>query len=189
MAYGVSLYFDDTSDERIRVLWEVLASAGISASPPRGPLGPGAGRHCPHLSLGVAATAAEATLSERLAALAAQHAPLVLTLSSIGLFPTNEPVVYLGVVMTDRLLQLHKEVHALLAQETMGAWPYYLAGSWVAHVTLARGVARDQLGAAVQLVAGQVRLPFEVNAESLALAEITPTTAREVAVHPLGRAA
>jgi hypothetical protein len=46
-------------------------------------------------------------------------------------------VVFLGVVVTDALLALHRRAHESLGAFRESCWEYYLPGAWVPHVSLA----------------------------------------------------
>ncbi len=72
-----------------------------------------------------------------LAAFAETLAPFEVHLASIGLFADLTNVVFLGVVVTDALLALHRRAHAALGAFSKSCWEYYLPGAWVPHVSLA----------------------------------------------------
>jgi hypothetical protein len=58
-------------------------------------------------------------------------------LASIGLFADITNVVFLGVVVTDALLALHRRAHAALDAFGESCWEHYVPGAWVPHVSLA----------------------------------------------------
>jgi len=43
----------------------------------------------------------------------------------IGVFPTNEGVIFLGVTVTQKLQQIHAGFHAIFAEFTGDLRPYY----------------------------------------------------------------
>jgi len=54
---------------------------------------------------------------------------------SLGKQPQG--VVFLGVVVTETLLALHRRVHVALGAFRESCWAHYLPGAWVPHVSLA----------------------------------------------------
>jgi len=72
-----------------------------------------------------------------LAGFAETLAPFEVHLASIGLFADVTNVVFLGVVVTDALLALHRRAHAALGAFRESCWEYYLPAAWVPHVSLA----------------------------------------------------
>lgn len=72
-----------------------------------------------------------------LAAFAGTLTPFEVRLANIGLFADATNVVFLGVVVTEALLALHRRAHAALDAFRESCWEYYLPGAWVPHVSLA----------------------------------------------------
>jgi len=72
-----------------------------------------------------------------LAAFAETLTPFETHLASIGLFADLTNVVFLGVVVTDSLLSLHRRAHAALGAFRESCWEHYFPGAWVPHVSLA----------------------------------------------------
>ncbi len=72
-----------------------------------------------------------------LAAFAGTLTPFEVRLANIGLFADATNVVFLGVVVTEALLALHRRAHAALGAFRGECWEYYLPGAWVPHVSLA----------------------------------------------------
>jgi 2'-5' RNA ligase len=84
-----------------------------------------------------------------LAAFAETLAPFEVRLASIGIFADTTNVVFLGVVVTDALLALHRQTHAALGAFRESCWDYYAPDAWVPHVS----VALDATDAAAQAAA------------------------------------
>jgi 2'-5' RNA ligase len=72
-----------------------------------------------------------------LAVFAETLTPFEVHLASIGLFADITNVVFLGVVVTEALLALHRRAHAALDAFRESCWEHYLPGAWVPHVSLA----------------------------------------------------
>lgn len=147
MVQTVELLPDDATDAVVRAQWEALAAAGL----------PSQGRHAgatnrPHVTLAVCA-AIPASVEPRLAgAVAALPAPL--RLGGLVVLGDRRRVLARLVVPTAELLTLHAEVAGVL-DGCPGQRDLLAPGRWTAHVTLARGLREDQLGAGLAVCAGQ----------------------------------
>src|SRR5208337_1904990 len=64
-----------------------------------------------------------------LAGFAETLAPFEVRLASLGLFADTTNVVFLGVVVTDALLALHRRAHAALGTFSESCWAHYLPGA------------------------------------------------------------
>ena len=132
MAYAVELRFDEDLAERVRALWQALEQIGV------GSFGTG-GSPVPHLSLAVYDDEAEvdaAAAGDLVAELAARGARSEIAFASLGVFPTEENVLFLAPVVTPALLDLHAAYHAMAPRLEATCRPYYLPGRWVPHCTL-----------------------------------------------------
>lgn len=130
---------DEAADQRIRALWQALATAGV-AHPAR--------RFAPHLTLAAGAAIpvkARAAVRDELALLAMPS----VWLSTLAVFPTAENVLVLAAVVDAELLAVHSAVHDALAGKVRHASALYLPGSWVPHCTLAERVGSAQLATAI----------------------------------------
>jgi 2'-5' RNA ligase len=147
MAHAVELLFDPISEKTVRDLWAHLERVGLPSLATRTHR-----RHRPHVSLSVAEQIRPGRLQHAQECLAARH--LDVTLHSAGVFP-RKGVLYLSVVPTSTLLQLHEEVQCALADSTVGLWDTYAVGAWVPHCTLAQGLTRAQIAQAIDLLHDQ----------------------------------
>jgi len=130
--YAVELRFDEDLAERVRGLWRALEAIGASS------FGAG-GAPVPHLSLAVydhEDEVDEAAARDLVAKLAARVAPVNIAVASLGVFPTEESVLFLAPVVTPALLDLHARYHAVAKSLGATCRPYYLPGCWVPHCTL-----------------------------------------------------
>jgi len=130
--YAVELRFDQDLADRVRELWRALEAIGA------GSFGAG-GAPVPHLSLAVyddEDEVDEAAASDLVAELAAHGAPIEIAFASLGVFPTEENVLFLAPVVTPALLDLHAGYHAMATRLGATCRPHYLPGHWVPHCTL-----------------------------------------------------
>jgi 2'-5' RNA ligase len=170
--FAIEMCFDEESDRRVRAVWQRIADAGLPQ--PMLEL-PGAK---PHVSLTALERLADpGAFAARLAELAASEPPLAIRMASAATFATAEGVLYLGVVATRELLELHARFYAHFERELQSANPWYRPSQWVPHCTLSLGLTGHQIGAALESCLVGV-LPLDATLESVELVE-----PRRVAVH------
>jgi 2'-5' RNA ligase len=88
--------------------------------------------------------------------IAARQTPFSVRASALGLFPGANPVLFLSLVKTRRLLELHEEIWQRLHAFAITPNDYYEPSQWMPHITLAyRDVTPENMGCAMQLLAFQ----------------------------------
>lgn len=151
--------FDVESTSQVERLWEMLASElqldGVQRTP------------IPHLSWDVFLDANEHGLEDALERRAGGMAPLTLELNGLGVFPGADPVLYLNVLKTSQLLELHGSLHGDLSRVVQGRSPLYSPDRWAPHVTLAAhdGDARRMCMGIVKLL--ERDLPDQLRVDAL----------------------
>jgi ribosomal protein S18 acetylase RimI-like enzyme/2'-5' RNA ligase len=83
-------------------------------------------------------------LIERIEALAEETDPFQIRLSGLGLFPEEEPVLYLPVQPSTELAAVQQAACRAFAESGEAIRPYYRSESWIPHVTLARGMVTPE---------------------------------------------
>jgi 2'-5' RNA ligase len=139
--YAVALVLDDMSGTAVHKLAQRLhTSIGISA----------AAEFPPHVTLAVCTgldlTRFEVVLRE---SVATAHA-LECTLAAVGIFPTPEGVVYLGVAPSLRLVELQTRTVECLRNGGAEVEPYWIPGQWIPHCTLATGLPLEVIPRAIE---------------------------------------
>lgn len=83
----------------------------------------------------------------------------------IGLFTGENPVLYLPLVKSREMINLHEAIWEQIAPFSAGAKLYYSPRLWVPHITLAlNDLTRDNLACAVSKIAfEQIELFVQVN--------------------------
>jgi 2'-5' RNA ligase len=144
MVQAVELTFDRTTDERVRAEWAALQVAGLPSLADH----TGATNR-PHLTLHVR-DELDAAAERRLEGVV-RRLPLRLHLGPLVLFHARRRWVVARQVTVDRaLLELHEEVTGIVGG---GGSPLTEPGSWVPHVSLARGVRDEQVGEVLGMLA------------------------------------
>jgi len=163
MPYALELALDDTAAAAIRRVWRELDDAGIAYMARSGAR--------PHISLGIWETIDLGGFESELTRLAAETAPLPITLVSVGLFPAV--AIYLAPTVTAELVDLHASAHRRFSHLGASPWRHYAPGVWVPHCTLALDLTADQFGTALQ-IAGRAPLPVEGHLVEVGIVEFRP---------------
>ncbi len=177
MPFAVEMYMDADSEAKIRRTWESLAEAGIKSSMLE------AG-YRPHVSLGVCEELDVNGLARELSSFAESISPFALTLSSVGLFPSSEGVIFLGVTPTERLLEVNHDFHQFFGKYAKAQREHYQTGKWVPHCTLAFDLSDGMLAEAIE-VCRRMPLPIHSRIEEIGVAEVSPSSARLLCLYNL----
>lgn len=129
MTAAVELLFDERLENRVRGLWRRLAALGIS-TPDQWP-GP---KRRPHISLAVC-DSLEPSHGEELARAAAPVAGVPIRMEAAGWFSGG--VFYLAPAWSTELTSTQAALWERVSSWSVGPWPEYEPGRWVAHCTLA----------------------------------------------------
>ena len=178
MPFAVELFFDTQAEKQIRDIWKAVQNAGISS-----PLLDAGYR--PHVSLGVCNRVEPSAFETELSIFAASIAPFPLSLSSVGTFPGAEGVIFLGVTVTERLLDVHAEFHKIFKKHAGEQSEHYAVGKWVPHCTLAFGLSERQIADAVSICRG-FPLPVSTEVKEIGLMEVSPNSCQTLCLRKLG---
>ncbi len=168
MPFVVELYFDPSTEERVRDAWKAIDEAGISDSMLKG-------GYRPHVSLGVCDHLETDSLAQELSIFGASVAPFRLSFPNIGIFSTSEGVVFLGVTVTEELLSVHAAFHKIFKKYAEDQREYYTVGRWVPHCTLAFGLSEHQVAETVT-ICQQIGLPTFTEVKEVGVVEVSPTS-------------
>lgn len=174
MPFAVELYFDPSTEVSIRGAWTAIDEAGISASMPKG-------GYRPHVSLGVCNHLKSKAFEKELSTFAESITPFRLSLSNIGIFPTSEGVIFLGVTVTDQLLNIHRRFHKIFKKHAQEKREYYAVGRWTPHCTLAFGLSEEQIVEAVT-ICRQIALPILAKVKEIGVVKVSPTSCQTLHV-------
>lgn len=139
---SIELTLDDTTDAAVRTEWRTLAEHGLPSLASHTAVS-----NAPHVTLAAGTRLTVDTV--RVGAFDAL--PLALRFSALSAFPAGRDrfVLVRTIVVTAELLALHAEVHTTAAEPVETSRP----GAWTPHVTLARRLTAEQVGAAHALLA------------------------------------
>lgn len=98
-----------------------------------------------------------------------QMAPFYVRAHGLGIFTGPSPVLFLSIVKTRQLLELHERIMREVEPEAIRSIQHYQAENWVPHITLAyRDVAPENLACAVKELAFRP-IGFDILVDHLAL--------------------
>jgi 2'-5' RNA ligase len=120
-------------------------------SQPAGLTIPGNGRYRPHITLAMFDILEVIEPAIRIVEnFSRAVSPVEIKLEFIGWFPTAQGAVFLGPVVTRRLLDVHDSLHRLLDGEGMISNVYYRPGIWVPHCTIVAGLPPSAVSMALE---------------------------------------
>lgn len=152
MAHSVELLLDETSDQQIRRQWQLLHDAGL---PSQTTVRSATKR--PHVTL-LAAHRIDPAVDNALAGVAVRL-PFGVTIGAPIVFGTGTTRSLARLVVpSSELLSVHAQVirlgtdHAFGPDDRPGLFAHCSPGKWTPHVTLARRIPVDRIGAALEIV-------------------------------------
>jgi hypothetical protein len=164
MPYAIELFLDDLADRQVRQIWAALDAGGI----PSLASAPDADYH-PHVTLSVFDCEDVGNVAKHVRPILAETIGVSLPLAALGFFLTDESPMFLGVVPSPRLLELHRAVDETVEPLVSSVSPYYRPGALLPHCTLAMRV-RDR--ARAHGIAARFPAPTSAHAASARIVEI-----------------
>ena len=166
MPFAIQLFLDTTSDMAVQSVWEELASTGVASY-----MRDSGNR--PHFSLAIYSELNVPVSVSLLKSFAETLSPFALPIASLGVFPSEQAVVFLAPIVSPSFLDLHMQVHQLL--QDAGASPAlkYLPGNCTPHCTLAMRVPPQLISQAVEICLG-MPFPMRVYVEEIGVIEYPP---------------
>jgi len=161
--HGVVTLLDDRHYARVEALWEELGQKfdvrGMYV------------QAFPHFSYQVAEAYDDDYACERfLRELAARTAPFRVRTAGLGIFTVASPILYIPLVRSPALAQLHRDIWEGVRQCVHSAVShYYHPDEWAPHITLAQGdIDYDKLADIVRLLSPR-NFHWEINVNNLAI--------------------
>lgn len=159
MNYAIELVFDDESQKIINNLRDELEKNGVHDEAVK----------LNHVSIGDYKTDNLEELKEKVIEFSKMIKPFELTLSSVGTFMTKENVIFLEPVMTEELLNIHKEFIKLMEGFDGILNPYYDIDKWMPHCTISIRLSDEELLKGMKVLKEIIKLPIVVKAKKIDL--------------------
>lgn len=145
MPFAIELFFDPRCETRLRRLISNLRQAQLGGTVLIEDV-----KARFHITLAICDDVNEPVMCEVLQDIARNTHALPVILSSLGLFPSAETVMFLAPVVDQEMLDVHRAVFERLDEFTESPWKLYAPGRWVPHCTLALKLPRDGVQKALE---------------------------------------
>lgn len=176
MDYAVLLYFDRVTERRLQLLIDDLVAAGVNDHYRSMNMRP-------HLTLAVISLDTDEQLIRFIDAQAKKIEPLSVRLASVGLFPTDEGVVFLAPVVGEDLLLMHRQINDRLEHMSGTFSSLYREENWIPHCTLALDLQDAEISSAYSVLKQNFQ-PIDAMAVEIGLIACCPYS--EQMSSPLG---
>jgi 2'-5' RNA ligase len=170
MPFAVVLSLDHAADAAVQALSRRL-------DPTRFPGLISGGEVHAHISLAACEGLDVEQFRPVLAHFAAETPSVPCTLASLGVFPTDEGVIFLAPTASRALIDVQEQMVDRLGRVGAQVGAYWVPGSWVPHCTLAIGIPRELIPAAVGVCHAAFR-PISGHLRQVGLFEIGPVGPR-----------
>lgn len=168
MGYAVELYFDQESEKIIKEIWQVLYEKNVSNFMYES-------NSKPHITLAVyndSLTNLE-TFQNSVEDFVRELSQFELNLSHIGIFNTDEGVVFLGPKVSDQLLSIHERFHESMQPYKEFVWSFYQPDLWVPHCTMAIDLDKASVLNSIEII-GDMFKSMIVNIEKAGVIKFKP---------------
>jgi 2'-5' RNA ligase len=167
--HGIVSLLDSKHYELVKIIWQKLERNcglhGMGTNP------------LPHFSWQAAENYPEPATETAIKSIAGRLRPFKVQVAGLGIFTGQKPVLYLALVKTEELAQVHKYIWQQVSKIATAPVPYYSPQNWVPHITLAWGDAQaDSLACAIQMLASQP-LDWQLEVNNLSIVGQLPSQA------------
>ena len=166
MPFAVEMYMDSVAEASVWKLCESISEAGLSSFM----LKIGAR---PHVSLALFKEIDLIDFKSELKSFADKTEPFEVTFASISTFPTEEGVVFLAPIVTQKLLDIHSRFHSEFSRYRLYGSDHYLPNRWVPHCTVCMDLRSDQISSVID-VCRQSHFPISGRFEQVGVIEYRP---------------
>jgi 2'-5' RNA ligase len=155
--FAIATLLDPNSDAQTREFWQLLQKdcglAGINTTP------------LPHFSWQGADDYPVPEVERMLKGITRRMAPFKAQTAGLGLFTGPTPVLYLALVKTARLMEVHRSLWETIGPLGDGVNSHYSPDAWMPHITIAyQDLGADNLACAVKnLIFKPVELNIQVD--------------------------
>lgn len=174
--YAIELYFDPALENQVLKAWNILARRQISTQ-----LIEIESR--PHITLFTSPFVDIAKLENVLRNFAAKQEPLAVSFSSIGSFPSDNNVLFLGPTPSLSLLQFHSQLCDAMKKEGVEVGDEQRPDSWNPYCSVAEEVPKTRIAEAFTVLR-DLKMPVSGYAVEISLVEYSPV--RELFSFTLG---
>lgn len=165
--YLISIYFDETTDNRIRSYMKQIAKYTGNTLMLDGNIPP-------HITIAEFQTDSEKKAKGIFERIIKQAAGGSLQWVSVGMFLPH--VIYLSPILNEYLCQLSEITYKeMILEENVTLSPYYRPFRWLPHATLSKKLTKEQMRIAFEVMQNQFG-PFESGVSKIGLSKTNPYT-------------
>jgi len=125
----------------------------------------------PHLTLLTAEVRDMEELKQYLEQTCAEISPLVVRTTGLGIFPGENPVIYIPVLRTPPLNKLHARLHRNISEMSTEIGLYYNQNMWLPHISLALGDTSPEVLGPVLVYLCQFTFNWEITLDNITILE------------------
>ena len=175
MPFAVHLFFDPTSESVIQNVWQELAQHDAHGAHGAHEVHRAVDR--PHLTLVLYDELDIGACADKLKLFAEMSSPFPLTISHLGIFPTEKPFVFLALTVTQKLLDIQAYMHQLLGEIGQSSLTNYVPGCWVPHCTLALDVDAKLIAQVIEI---GLTMPFPIHCRIEEIGVVECSTVQQI---------
>jgi 2'-5' RNA ligase len=176
LVYAAVMFLGSDGDRAVRNIWDMLADEGITSFMPDSGIRP-------HVTLAVYDKPDVPEFDSRLEEFASEIEPFDISMPGVGVFPGDLDAVFLAIVLTRRLLEIHARYHRVFEDLIPFETAHYLPENWVPHCTLAMDLPKESVPDAMR-TCRRMPLPIRSRLVSVGIVECYPVV--HLPEHALG---
>jgi 2'-5' RNA ligase len=161
MMFAIASILSAFPREKTKSLWTALelqcGLVGIQVAP------------LPHFSWQVAEYFEKEKVYQILSNFSRSITPFIVKTAGLGIFTGLDPVMYLPIVKSQKIFEIHAWLWEYLSPYANGVNPYYEVSEWIPHITLASNDATPQNLACAVADLSSMDLQFEILVNNFAL--------------------
>jgi 2'-5' RNA ligase len=123
----------------------------------------------PHLTLLTAEIPDMEELQQYLVQTTRETEPFTIRTTGLGVFPGEKPVIYIPVLRTNMLNQLHARLHRDISEMSSEMGIYYNPNMWLPHISLALGDTSPELLGPVLTFLSNYNFNWEIRIDNLTI--------------------
>ena len=158
---AVTSLLDQSHADRVTELTELLEKkfglCGVKMTP------------YPHLTLLTAEVPDMEELREYLEQTSRETEPFSIRTTGLGVFPGETPVIYIPVLRTHPLNQLHARLHRNISEMSSEMGIYYNPNMWLPHISLALGDTSSEMLGPVLTFLSDFNFNWEIKLDNLTI--------------------
>jgi len=166
--YAIIFNFDKKSDKKIRKVFRFLKEKNLAPYMHES-------KNSPHIGTAIFDSYDEKLATTILPDFAEKHPPISLQFAGMGIFTGESPVIYFSPVVTNELLELHKELNTLMFPYINNPLSLYMPGNWMPHCTIGFKFPKKNLSEIIHEL-NNIEFPIDFIINSFQLIEIPVKT-------------